>query len=176
MESEELIKLGEEAYGASERLIGVTMAITAALLAMVTLMGHRLHTEEVVMQTKSADGWAYYQAKNNRSHMYANDATLAELIGAAGAPAVAAAWKKKSEEERRQAEEIQHETQKLDSETNAAARRATFFDLAEICLEVGIVLSSISLLTKSPLFWRLGFVPGAIGLGIAAFGAYGLWR
>ena len=32
------------------------MAIGAALLAMVTLMGHRLHTEEVVLQTKSADG------------------------------------------------------------------------------------------------------------------------
>src|SRR5713101_210682 len=98
MESEELIEISKEAGGVGDHLIGVTMAITAALLAMVTLMGHRLHTEEVVMQTKSADGWAYYQAKNNRSHMYSNDATLAELTGAPGAPAIAAAWKKKSED------------------------------------------------------------------------------
>ena len=63
---------------------GLTMAIVAALLASVTLMGHRLHTEETVQQTKAADGWAFFQAKNNRSHMYAADAKLAELIGPAG--------------------------------------------------------------------------------------------
>ena len=123
------------------------MAITAAFLAMVTLMGHRLHTEEVVMQTKSADGWAYYQAKNNRSHMYANDAKLAELSGANAAAAVGGV-----DEEgggRAQAGREVRARTKLDHETEATARRATYFDLAEICLEVGIVLSSISLLTKN---------------------------
>jgi uncharacterized protein DUF4337 len=170
MESEELIEVSKEAGGPGERLIGVTMAITAAFLAMVTLMGHRLHTEEVVMQTKSADGWAFYQAKNNRYHMYATDAKLAELTGATGAPAVAAEWKKKSEEERHQADEIRKDTEKLDVATEATARRATMFDISEIGLEIGIVLASISLMTKSGLFWRLGFIPSAIGLAVAAYG------
>jgi hypothetical protein len=170
MESEELIEISKDAGGVGERLIGVTMAITAAFLAVVTLMGHRLHTEEVVMQTKSADGWAYYQAKNNRYHMYANDAKLAELTGAAAASAVVADWKKKSEEERQQAEEIRKDTEKLDVATEVAARHATFFDLSEICLEVGIVLGSIALLTKSAFFWRLGFIPSGIGLAIALYG------
>src|ERR1700676_4421272 len=123
MESEELIEISTEAGGGRERLIGVTMAITAAFLAVVTLMGHRLHTEEVVMQTKSADGRAYFQAKNNRYHMCATDARLAELTGAPGAPAQAAEWKKKSEEERQQAEQIRKDTEKLDVENEAAARR-----------------------------------------------------
>jgi hypothetical protein len=35
-----------------------SMAIFAAGLAMVTPMGHRLHTEEVVLRTKVADGCA----------------------------------------------------------------------------------------------------------------------
>jgi hypothetical protein len=170
MESEELIEISKEAGGRRERLIGVTMAITAAFLAVVTLMGHRLHTEEVVMQTKSADGWAYFQAKNNRYHMYATDARLAELTGAPGAPAQAAEWKKKSEEERQQADEIRKDTEKLDVETEATARRATLFDISEIGLEIGIVLSSISLLTRSGLFWRLGFVPSGIGLAVALYG------
>src|SRR6266849_1497015 len=103
MESEELIEVSKEAGGPGERLIGITMAITAAFLATVTLMGHRLHTEEVVMQTKSADGWAFYQAKNNRYHMYATDAKLAELMGPQGA-ALAASWSQKAEEEKQQAE------------------------------------------------------------------------
>src|SRR5229473_3364865 len=114
MESEELIEVSKEAGGPGERLIGITMAITAAFLAMVTLMGHRLHTEEVVMQTKSADGWAYYQAKNNRSHMYANDAKLAELTGAAAAAPVVEEWTKKAKEEREQANDVRKETERLD--------------------------------------------------------------
>jgi hypothetical protein len=169
MESEELLELHKEAGGSAQK-IGVTMAVSAAFLAMVTLMGHRLHTEEVVMQTKSADGWAYYQAKNNRSHMYANDAKLAELTGAASAARVVEDWTKKSAEERTQADEIRRDTEALDRETERTARRATFFDLAEIGLEVGIVLCSIALLTRGSLFWYSAFVPIVAGLVLAGVG------
>jgi len=81
MEADELIELPEKTHRPLERRIGVTMALFAALLAIATLMGHRLHTDEVVLQTRTADGWAYYQAKNIRSQMYAADATLADLQG-----------------------------------------------------------------------------------------------
>jgi hypothetical protein len=172
METEELIEMGKETHGVRDRVIGVTMAITAALLATVTLMGHRLHTEEVVMQTKSVDGWAFYQAKNNRYHMYANDAKLAELASGGAAADVIADWKKKSQEERQQAEEIRRDTEKLDVTTEATARRATLFDLSEIGLEIGIVLSSISLLTKSALYWRLAFIPSGLGVAIAVYGLF----
>jgi hypothetical protein len=169
METNELIEVGEKANSSRNRRIGVTMAIVAAMLAVVTLMGHRLHTEEVILQTKATDGWAYYQAKNGRYHMYANDATLAELAGPAGRT-IAEGWKKKGEEERSQAEDIRKANERLEEETQAAAREATFFDGAEICLEVAIVLCSISLLTGTLLFWRLSFVGTTIGLAIAAFG------
>ena len=52
MEPQELAEVSEKAHGKIERSIGLTMAIVAALLAAVTLMGHRLHTEETVEQTK----------------------------------------------------------------------------------------------------------------------------
>ena len=85
-----------------------------------TLMGHRLHTEEVVMQTKSADGWAYFQAKNNRSHMYSQrrEAGRADRRARGAAPVVAD-WTKKATEERQQADEIRVDTEKLDHETEA---------------------------------------------------------
>jgi len=158
--------------GADQRLIGVSMAVAAALLAVVTLAGHRLHTEEVVLQTKAADQWAYYQAKSNRSHMYANDAALAEFTGAAAASKTAADWRRKGDEERQQADEVQREAQGLDAETEAAARKATFFDIGEICLEIGIVLSSIALLTRSALYWRLSFLPTLVGVVVAAYGLF----
>jgi hypothetical protein len=171
MDSQELIDIGEHARHRTERRIGLTMAIVAAFLATATLLGHRLHTEEVVLQTRAADGWAYYQAKNSRYHMYAADAQLARLHGPQGA-ALAAEWGKKADEEQRQAEAIRTENEHLDAETRTAARHATFFDAAEICLEVAIVLCSIALLTGTLAFWYVSFLVTAVGVGLGAGGLF----
>lgn len=169
MDSEELLELREKVEQGGNRRIGVTMAVFAAFLAMVTLMGHRLHTEEVVLQTKVADGWAYYQAKNSRSHMYAADAKLAELQGAAGV-ALARSWSEKAGEEKAQADEIRTSTEELDRDTRLAARRASLFDAGEVFLEIAIVLCSIALLTGTNRFWQVSFVGAALGLVMAALG------
>lgn len=171
MEPQELGEIAEKARNRRERTIGLTMAIVAAFLATVTMMGHRLHTEEVVEQTKSADGWAYYQAKDGRYHMYAANAQLAQLVSPTpqGA-ALAKSWNAKAEEERSQAEDIRRANERLDEDTQATARRATYFDAAEICLEIAIVLCSIALLTGIPAFWHLSFLGAAAGLIVAGLG------
>lgn len=169
MDSEELLELRERVEQGGNRRIGVTMAIFAAFLAMVTLMGHRLHTEEVVLQTKVADGWAYYQAKNTRSQMYAADAKLAELQGAAGG-ALARSWSEKATQEKEQADEIRTSTEELDQDTRLAAKRASLFDAGEVFLEIAIVLCSIALLTGTNRFWQVSFVGAALGLVMAALG------
>jgi hypothetical protein len=170
MEVQELAEVTEHAHGEKHgRAIGLTMAVVAVLLATVTLMGHRLHTEETVQQTKAADGWAFFQAKNNRSQMYAADAKLAELIGPQGA-SIAKEWRMKADEEKRDADGIRQENDKLDEETHLIARRATFYDAAEICLEIAIVLCSVALLTGSLLFWKVSFAGTALGVAVAAIG------
>ncbi len=172
MEPSELSELTEHAHGDSGRTIGLTMAVIAALLAVATLMGHRLHTEETVQQTKLADGWAFYQAKNNRSHMYATDARLAELAGTSGA-SLGKEWRRKAEEEKADTEKIRADNEKLDEETRLIARRANYFDAAEIFLEIAIVLCSVALLTGALLFWRLSFIGTVIGIVV---GGLGFWR
>jgi hypothetical protein len=169
MESEELLEVSEHAMSVIQRQVGVTMAIFAACLARVTLMGHRFHTEEVVLQTQAADGWAYYQAKNTRSQMYAADAKLAELQGTRGG-ALAATWTDKANQEKQQADEIRHSTEELERETQTAARRATMFDAAEVFLEIAIVLCSIALLTRSSAFWRISFLSTGVGVVLAVLG------
>jgi hypothetical protein len=169
MEPKELMELQEEARESHQRVVGLTTAVVAALLAAVVLMGHRLNTEEIVMQTKSADGWAYYQAKNTRSQMYATDAKLAEIGGRSGA-ALAATWSQKADEEKKQADDIRKENETRDQETNSIARQASYFDAAEVCLEMAIVLCSIALLADNKFFWRLSFIGTAAGLGLAAWG------
>jgi hypothetical protein len=171
MEPQELIEVSEKNRRGMERRIGVTMAVFAACLAVVTLMGHRLHTEEVVLQTRLADQWAYYQAKNTRSQMYSTDAALALLQGAQGAR-LAAGWSDKANDERRQADEIRHNNEELDRDTRLTARRATFFDSSEVFFEIAIVLCSIGLLTGALRFWYVSFLAAAAGIVTAAFGFF----
>src|ERR1700685_2981468 len=77
---EELSELQEHAEHAKHdptlAPISVTMGLLAVLVAIVTLLGHRAHTEEVVLQAKSSDQWAFYQAKNIRRH---TDALFVDL-------------------------------------------------------------------------------------------------
>ena len=70
MEAGEIQEISEKVRESGEKKIGLTMAIVAVLLALATMLGHRSHTDEVLIQTKANDQWAYYQAKNIRSHMY----------------------------------------------------------------------------------------------------------
>ena len=73
--SDELQELQEHAEHAHSHPdlapVSLTMAVLAVLVAVVSLLGHRAHTEEVVLQAKSSDQWAYYQAKSGRR--YASD-------------------------------------------------------------------------------------------------------
>ena len=169
MESDELLEASEQALSANQRYIGVSMAIFAACLALVTLMGHRLHTDEVVLQTQTADGWAYYQAKNTRSQMYAADARLAELQGAAGA-GLSRTWNAKAGQEKEQADQIRVDTEALDRSTERTARRANFFDASEVFLEISIVLCSIALLTRNGRFWQVSFIGAAIAMAATIMG------
>jgi hypothetical protein len=77
---EELKEGAEHAHQSGEKGIGLTMAIVAVLLAIATLMGHRTHTEEGLIQGKVVDEWNFYQAKHSRAHQYGAMAEEAALL------------------------------------------------------------------------------------------------
>jgi hypothetical protein len=65
------------------------MAVLAVLVATVSLLGHRTHTEEIILQNKVTDQWAYYQAKNIRRHTDELFADLATVVASKDAEAAA---------------------------------------------------------------------------------------
>lgn len=77
---EELKEGAEHAHESGEKGIGLTMAIVAVLLAIATLMGHRAHTEEGLIQGKIVDEWNFYQAKHSRAHEYGAIAEIAAVL------------------------------------------------------------------------------------------------
>jgi uncharacterized protein DUF4337 len=169
MEPQELSEDVEKAKESGDRPIGLSMSIFAVLLAVATMLSHRAHTEEMLLETRATDQWNYYQAKNIRSHVYEADAQIAALLGDRGTQA-AADFHAKSEKQKADSEKIQEKAEELGKEVTATEGRARFFDGSELCLEVAIVLSSISLLTRSRVYWKVSFFAAAAGIAVAIWG------
>lgn len=121
-----------------DRRVAVSMAIIAAALAGISMIGHRKHnevlrlvgeaaalrTESSAAEVKKSNTFAWYQSKRNRQAQYEGDATLLEL-GIATAEAQAAGGKmadavaksrRESEKYRKDAEKYKHELEDLQKE------------------------------------------------------------
>ena len=101
--------------------------------------------------------------------MYEADSRLAKLSseGKDIANQLAENGKKESED----AEKIRQKAEHFEEQTDAAARRATYFDVAEVMLEISLVLCSVTLLTTLPVFWLSSFISTLSGLGLIVFAA-----
>ncbi len=153
--------------------VSVTISILAVLGAIVTLMGHRAHTEELLLQAKASDQWGYYQAKDIRLHEM--DA-VADMLGAlaphekAETSAVREKYVKEVERYGGDKKQIKEKAEELEADRDLISRRADRFDAGEVFLEMGLVICSITLLTKKRFFWFSGIGIGAVGVLLAITG------
>src|SRR5277367_6539729 len=175
MSADELQELSEHAEKAREdrslAAVSLTMAVVAVCVAIVSLLGHRAHTEEVVMQAKASDQWAFYQAKSIRRHADEQFTDMASVTTTKDAAAMAKLREKYSSEAERyksDQEGIQEKATEMEKEVATEMKRADRFDLAEVFLEIGLVITSITLLSGKRLFWFLGMVMGVVGVVAAA--------
>jgi len=152
--------------------ITLTMAVLAVFVATVSLLGHRSHTEEVVLQSRVSDGWAFYQAKTIRRH---EDQIVVDTAALTKDPEQAAKIKEKYEAEvNRYGEdqkELESEAKKLQAEQGQVRKRADRYDLSELFLEIGLVVTSITLLSGKRPFWYAGLVMGVLGAAVAVSSA-----
>ena len=174
---EDLHELHEHAeHGAhdpSMAPVSLTMAILAVLVATVSLMGHRAHTEEVILQNKVTNQWAYYQAKNIRRHtdeLFADFASVIVATDTQKAAQLREKYQKEADRYRDEQKEIDAEAKKLEQETDHERRRADRYDLGEVLLEVALVVTSITLLSGRQAFWHTGLVLTVMGLVVASTG------
>jgi uncharacterized protein DUF4337 len=178
MSSEELQELHEHAdhakHDSTMAPVSLTMAVLAVLVAVASLLGHRAHTEEVVLQTQWADKWAQYQAKSIREH----EDTLFSDFSAVAAGSNAEGLAKFHEKATAEAERYKHDKEKigdeaheLEAEVAMERKRADRYDLAEVFLEIGLVVTSITLLSGKRIFWHFGIVLSVVGVIVAVTAA-----
>ncbi len=175
-EIQELQEQAEEgSHHPSLAPVTVTMAILAVLVAAVSLLGHRAHTEELLLQTKATDQWAYYQAKDIRRHTYElflDETSVFALQNSDQIAKLKEKYAKEVERYRGEQKDIEDEATKAEDEVKVQQRRADRFDLGEVMLEAALVICSITLLTRKRIFWGLGLVLGMFGLAAAAAGLF----
>ena len=175
MEATEAQELQEHAeHGSHEsamRPVAFTMSLLAVLVAVTTVLGHRAHTEAVLRQNQATDQWNYYQAHKIR----ANDTDLAaDLLGVVTLANPRAADKIKqayADHQARWAADLKDEQAKaeaLEARVERAEARAGRYDLAEALLEIGLVITSVTLLTRSRAYWYFGMVFALAGILSAA--------
>jgi ribosome-binding ATPase YchF (GTP1/OBG family) len=177
MEANEARELQEHAEHAEHertlRPVALTMTILAVLVAVVTVLGHRTHTEAVLTQNKATDQWNYYQAHKIRSNDTALAADLLSVVNVADKDAAKKLAKSYADHQQKWAENLkdeQEQAEALEAKVEKAEARADRFDLGEVLLEIGLVITSITLLTRRRAYWFAGLGFSAAGIVAAVLG------
>ena len=171
MEANEANELQENAeHGAREatlRPVAFTMSVLAVMVAIATVLGHRTHTEAVLDQNKATDQWNEYQAKKIRSYNTSLESDLLGVVNVADKDKAAKLAKSYADHQAKWNQELKEEQEKaegLEKAVEKAEARADRFDLGEALLEIGLVVTSVTLLTRSRIYWYIGMAFALAGI------------
>ncbi len=185
MKIEEHIEHAEHAEHAGEhghKTAALLIAVLAAILAICEQQAKRADIAVEENAVLAADTWNEYQAKSVRA---AQASALELLAGTLDAPADASRLAVRQDFMKQMRVDAEHyekdpktgkttlanHARQYEKERQDSLERAHTYDNAAAGLELGIVLSTASVITSSKLLLRFGFVMGAIGLVLALFGA-----
>jgi hypothetical protein len=153
--------------------VSLTISILAVLVAAVTLLGHRAHTEELLLQNQATDRWTQYQAKSIRRHQAQDTADLLSVVALQDkekAQVLKEKYAKELQHYESDKSDISEQAKELERERDLVSHRADRFDGGEALLEIALVICSITLLTKVRGFWIGGMVVAAAGVFLALTG------
>ncbi|MGB6538467.1 MAG: DUF4337 domain-containing protein [Xanthobacteraceae bacterium] len=172
-------------HAASEnKKIALLIAILALFLSFSETVGKGAQTEAVDANVKAADTWAFYQAKDTRRTVVTAAADQTALLAAGVSDAAAKAAMEKQIATWRQAasryesdpktgrKELAKRARRQEEERDLALAKYHHYELASAAFQIGIVLSSATVITGiAALAWGAG-VLGVLGLGLLALGLF----
>jgi Domain of unknown function (DUF4337) len=176
-------ELHEHSVSHFSRRVALVTAIFAVVLAIAALGGNHAMKEMLLAQQQSSDQWAFYQAKVIREHLYRGqrlrlEADLAERDGTLrpeGRQKLEALLTKLDEEEKRygaEKKDIEKDAKKLEGLRDSYQARDPYFLIAEALLQIAIVMSSVSILARSPLIFSFSLVIAVTGAVLTVNGYF----
>jgi uncharacterized membrane protein len=145
--------------------VALTTAIMAVLAAVTTLYVGKYSSRAVLLQGQESNQWAYYQAKSIKGYLYEVQQNEMELLllQPKVPSAVSGRCQKITDEyaksiKRYEAEkaEIKTKAEKLARDKQLAQDMAGNFGYSLIFLQIAIMLSSLSAITKKKPLWYFG--------------------
>ena len=167
--------------------VAMSIAIIAAILAGVALLGHKKHNEVIILNTQAAakqveksNGYAWTAATKGRQLEYKMSSVLLENMPVAAEKqqevkktlekwdAKIKQYDKDLVERQNIADTAKQEAADLIDKAEFAHHQAERLDIAHLAVELGLVFCSIAVLLKQRVFWIIGIVSGLVGLVVVA--------
>ena len=187
-EAHEQLEHAEEAEHAvhSNRRIALLIAVLALFLSFSETLGKSAQTEAIDANVKSADTWAFFQAKDTRRTVVNAAAEETTLLGASLTdPAAKTAVEKQVEVWRATAaryesdpktgegrKELAVRAKAQEEDRDHAMAKYHHYELASAAFQIGIVLASAAVITEMIALAWFGGVLGVAGLAVLALGLF----
>jgi hypothetical protein len=154
------------------KTIGIMASLLAVLLAIVTIMSHRAHTEGVLLKTDANDKWSQYQASRIKFHNLelGEDILNAMPTKTPAADKIMERYEKNKEKYNEEGKDIQKDALSLEDRTKVLEERALKYDFGEGLLEIGLILTSLYFISKSKMFPTVGLIASIGGIAMALMG------
>jgi len=145
--------------------LALSTAIMAVLAALTTLYMGKYSSRAILAQGQESDQWAYYQAKSIKGHTYEINKKALELQLLANKgllPEAAAELHKTVIKYGEESKRYEDEKKEIKAKAEGIAKRkltaqdmGSNFAYALIFLQIALMLSSISSLTKRKYLWYI---------------------
>jgi hypothetical protein len=158
------------------RVVAILVSLLAAALALADLGAKSTQNEYLTKHITLSNDWAFFQAKNARAVTRESEATLLEALPNNADPdnqarvQAARAYAARMRDDPQEGDgmkQLEAEAKRLEVERNEAFHRYHGYEYAVGALEIAIVLSSVSLVTRVR---ALTIGAGAIGALAMVFG------
>ena len=162
----------EAAHGnRNNKLIGLLISVLALFLAVSEMLGKSAQTHALALNIEASDTWNFFQAKAIRQTVLRTNIETLQLQADISKPDIAkqmSAWQatidrwesEPSTNEGRK--ELIKKAKDIEAKRDGYLEQYHAYEVASLLIQLGIVLSSVTLLTS--IMW---FSAGSIGLGLA---------
>ena len=151
--------------------LALSTVILAVCATLSTFKGGGYSTRSLMNQSKASDQWSFYQSKSLKGYIFEMQCDNLELqIGNVSGNDLQiykdkiASYKEKINQYEKEKAEIKALAEGFEKERDMNKDHSTIFGIAVIFLQVSILLSSISALTKKKIVWYLSMAIGIVGL------------
>jgi hypothetical protein len=150
----------------------VTVAVLAAVLAIVTSYSRDAGSTAQLASTQAADAWSYYQSETMKAHTFEVERDLIQVLApgavdeAKRAAFVASCAQQAEKYQKKKAEE-EVKARDFERQVDDANRCGTRYGQGSLLLQIAVVIVSVSFIVRrSPLYFS-GLLLGLSGLYVA---------